>query len=154
MGTSTLALVNKGCTFELVTNGVSESGGKLSMTFLPLIGSEMGAAELCALFNGEEEFDVMNDNTVMNVYRNYTLCNSVEFIANYSLGTTYHCPECDAVIEDPAATTCWNCNAAFDAPTPVEETGNVWKVVSQIPDINDRMDDAEEAIEDIISVIL
>ena len=142
---------SKGYEFELAPNGVIHSTNKqLVLTFLP---GEYTAEELLDICSGNTEITYKQGDTAIQTNRNYILCNEVAIIRDYMIRTEYHCPVCDAVV-DAGATTCSSCNAAFEGPNMVEIRGTVARVTVQIPNIDARMNDAENAIEDIIRSIL
>lgn len=143
-------VLSNGSEFELVPNATSTSGNVLTVTFKP---GEKTVEELLSLWEGNDSISVKVDDTSIQVYSNYTHCAAVTIIPDYLVSTKYECPECSAEVAADA-TTCAACNATFEAPTLVEERVKVCTVKVSIPDINDRMTDVEDSVNDIINTIL
>jgi len=143
-------VLSKGYEFELVPNGIATSGNDVTVTFLP---GDYTVEELMGIWAGNTTMTVKIDDTSIRVLNGYTKCNNMTRITDYLICNKYYCPQCHAEVE-PTATKCAECNAAFEAPTMEEVRATVCKVICNIPNINDRMSDAEDAIEDIIDTIL
>ena len=143
-------VLSKGYEFEIVPNAVSTPSNALQITFLP---GTYTAEQLLAIWAGNSTITITVDDTAIRQFKGYTVFSNLNIIADYLISTKYVCPECKAEVE-PTATTCATCNAAFEAPELVETRGTVCTVKVTIPDINNRMDNAEDAIEDIIDTIL
>lgn len=143
-------VLSNGQEFELVVNGVSE-GNPLSLSFLP---QEYGVEQLMTIFSGNDTIKVVDTNgTSLHVFRNYTICNEMTRVNHYHDYDAYVCPVCKQ--EVPAeSTVCPHCSAEYEHPDTVEHYVDMCVAKLTIPDINDRMDDAEDAIEDIIETIL
>lgn len=144
-------VLSKGYEFELVPNAVSVSGDVISVTLKP---GDKTVEQLLAIWEGNDVMTVKIDDTAIQVHNNFTHCIAVTVVPNYLVGTEYVCPECGVVLDDPMATTCPACNAAFEAPEMKEIRAAVCTVKCAIPDINARMSDVEESVSDIINTIL
>ena len=143
-------VLSKGYEFDLIPNGVIGGAEKAEFRFLP---GETSVADMIDAWTDNDEIVVQNGETSVSFYRNMTICNSVELLNDYWYDTKYVCPECGAEVAIDA-TTCPECNAAFDAPNAEELRGLVCHTKVATPDINARMSDAEDAIEDIIATII
>ena len=143
-------ILSNGQEFELVVNGVS-GGNPLSISFLPL---EYTVEQLMTMFSGNEEITIVDTNgTTITKYRNYTICNEMTRVNHYHDVDIFVCPECKQ--EVPAeSTVCPHCGAEYEHPETEEHYVDMCIAKLTMPDINDRMDDAEDAIEDIIDTIL
>ena len=143
-------VLSNGAEFELIPNAVSTAGNVLTVLFKP---GDKTAEQMISLWENNETITVKVGDADIQRYANYTLFKSVTITPNYLISTEYVCPECGAAV-DHMATTCPECNAAFDAPKMVEVRDTVCTVKVAIPDINDRMNDVEDSIGDIISTLL
>ena len=143
-------VLSKGYEFDLVAGGISEYDNKLEISFKP---GKYTVEQLLEMFEGNDIFTVKNGTISIQVFRNYTNCKSINLELNYFIDSTFVCPECHVPVESDA-TNCASCNATFEGPEVQEVRGPVAKIVCVVPDINDRMNDAEESIEDLINTIL
>lgn len=144
-------VLSKGYEFELVPNAVNANSNTITITFKP---GEYTVEQLLGIWSGNETMTVKIDDTSINVYSNYTKCASVTIVPNYLISTEYVCPACGAQLADPNATTCTECDATFDAPTMTEIRATVCTIKCMVPDINDRMNDVEDSVDDLISSML
>ena len=142
-------VLSSGYEFDIVPNGYRVEKNSVTFTFLPL---EYTVEQLMGFWNNLSAITVKNGETSIRVFSNYSKCDSMTRVTNYLLENKYYCPECHTEVE-PTATTCPSCNAAFEDPTMEEVRVVVCKVTCEIPDVNDRLADAEDAIEDIINSI-
>ena len=143
-------ILSDGHEFELVSNGVSRYENDLEIKFQP---GEFTVEQLIKMWNGNDTITVKDENVSLRVFRGFTVCNVVTIELDYFIDTQFVCPECDHKV-DFSATTCDSCNAAFEAPKTKEVRGPVCTVKCSMPNLNDRMSDAEDAIEDLIGTIL
>lgn len=143
-------VLSKGYEFELVSNGVAGGSDKAEFKFLP---GETSLADMIDIWSDNDLITVQNGETSTSFYRNMTVCNSVELINDYWYDTKYVCPECGAEVAIDA-TTCPECNATFEAPEAQELRALVCSVKVAVPDINARVSDVEDAVEDIIATII
>lgn len=143
-------VLSNGNEFELVPNATSTSGNILTVTFKP--GTKT-VEELLSIWEGNDAITVKVDDTSIQVYNNYTRCTAVTAIPDYLISIKHVCPECGVEVAADAK-TCDACNAAFEAPTVTEERVKVCVVKVSIPDINDRVADVEDSINDIINTVL
>lgn len=144
-------VLSKGYEFELIPNAVNANNSVITITFKP---GDKTVEELLSIWSGNETMTVKIDDTSINVYTNYTKCASVTVTPNYLISTEYVCPACGAALEDPNATTCTVCDATFEAPAMNEIRGTVCTIKCMVPDINDRMNDVEDSVDDLISSML
>lgn len=145
-------VLSKGYEFELVPNAVSANSNVITITFKK--PSDKTIEQLLGIWEGNDTLTVKIDETSINVYTNFTKCTSVTVTPNYLVSTEYKCPECGAMLADPNATTCTECDATFDAPTMTEVRDTVCTVKCMVPDINDRMNDVEDSVDDLIGSML
>lgn len=143
-------ILSKGYEFDLVAGGISEYDNKLEISFIP---GEYTVEQLLEMFEGNNTFTVKNSNVSVQVFKNYINCKSINLELDCFIDSTTVCPECHAPVKSNA-TDCASCNATFESPEIQEVHAPVAKIVCVIPDINDRMNDAEESIEDLINTIL
>lgn len=146
-------VLSKGYEFDLVTDGVRETadGNTAIITFVP---GEYTVEQLLEIWKGNSTISVKLGDTSIHVINNMTNCSSVSLVPDYLIRTIHVCPECGVEVE-ATAINCYNCNAAFENGPAIQQIrGTVCVAKIQVPNINDRMNDAEESIEDIINTIL
>lgn len=143
-------VLSKGYEFELVTDGIVARDNYITVKFVP---GEYTVEQLLAMWKGNSTIQVKLDETAVREFKGFMTCSEVTLTPDYLISTKFVCPECETEV-GPHFVNCPNCNASFEHPKMIERRGTVCTVKCSIPDINARMSDAEESIEDIINEIL
>lgn len=146
-------VLSNGAEYRLVTDGVNEYNGVLTLKVRPMEGTTKTAEEVLKDFTGNDTITAKIDDTAIRIFTNYTKVKDVRLVPNYVVNTKYVCPECSEPVEN-TATTCTKCNATFDAPTISEETDTIFILNVTTPDVNDRLNDVENAITEIGASLL
>ena len=146
-------VLSNGAEYRLVTDGVNEYNGVLTLKVRPMEGATKTAEEVLADFTGNDTITAKIDDTAIRIFTNYTKVKEVRLVPNFVVNTKYVCPECNEPVEN-TATTCEKCNATFDAPTITEETDTIFILNVTAPDVNDRLNDVESAITEIGASLL
>lgn len=143
-------VLSKGYEFETVTDAIRTGTDYAAFTFIP---GEFTMDQLVNIWEGNNQIKFCIDDKEVRVFNNFTRVNQMTLIPRYLIKTLFKCPECGVEVE-PDAVNCHACNAAFERPESEAIIGPVYTVKLTLPDINDRMADAEDSIEDIINTIL
>ena len=146
-------VLSNGAEYRLVTDGVNEYNGVLTLKVRPMEGATKTAAEVLADFTGNDTITAKLDDNAIRIFINHTKVKEVSLVPNFVVNTKYVCPECNEPVEN-TATTCAKCNATFDAPTITEETDTIFVLNVTAPDVNDRLNDVESAITEIGASLL
>ena len=146
-------VLSKGAEYRLVTDGVNEYNGVLNLKVRPMEGVTKTAEEVLADFTGNDTITAKIDDTAIRIFTNFTKVKDVRIVPNFVVNTKYVCPECNEAVES-TATTCAKCNATFDAPKMAEETDTIFVLNVTTPDVNDRLNDVENAITEIGASLL
>lgn len=140
-------ILSNGQEFDLVPGGIDATKKDcVTFTFVP---GEHTVEQLMEMWANNSKITVKNGKVSMQTFENFTKCNYVSIIKDYKIDTVPVCPKCKMEV-DFFATEC-KCGEKFEGPTMKETRGTVCVVRVHIPDINDRMTDAENAIEGLIS---
>ena len=146
-------VLSNGAEYRLVTDGVNEYNGVLTLKVRPMEGATKTAEEVLADFTGNDTITAKIDNTSIQVITGMTVVKNVQLVPNFVIETKYVCPECGADVEN-TATTCAACNATFDGPTMKEVTATIFVVNVGAPDINERLTQLESSVDMIGSTML
>ena len=146
-------VLSNGAEYRLVTDGVNEYNGVLTLKVRPMEGATKTAEEVLEDFTDNDTITAKIDDTAIRIFTNYTKVKEVKLVPNFVVNTKYVCPECNEPVEN-TATTCAKCNATFDAPTITEETDTIFILNVTAPDVNDRLNDVESAITEIGASLL
>ena len=146
-------VLSNGAEYRLVTDGVNEYNGVLTLKVRPMEGVTKTTEEVLEDFTDNDTITAKIDDTAFRIFTNYTKVKDVKLIPNFVVNTKYECPECKETVES-AAITCEKCNATFDAPELAEETDTIFVLNITAPDVNDRLNDIESAVTEIGASLL
>ena len=146
-------VLSNGAEYRLVTDGVNEYNGVLTLKVRPMEGATKTAEEVLADFTGNDTITAKIDDTAIQIITGKTVVRNVQLVPNFVIDTKYVCPECGADVEN-TATTCAACNATFDGPTMKEVTATIFVVNVGAPDVNDRLTQLESSVDMIGSTML
>lgn len=146
-------VLSNGVEYRLVTDGVNEYNGVLTLKVRPMEGVTKTTEEVLEDFTDNDTITAKIDDTAIRIFTNYTKVKDVKLVPNFVVNTKYECPECKETVES-TATTCEKCNATFDAPELAEETDTIFVLNITAPDVNDRLNDIETAVTEIGASLL
>ena len=143
-------ILSNGPEFELVPDGLRHTSEGVFFTF---ILGEKTLDQILKDWTGNDTITVKMEDISIQMFENYTKCTKVNIIPDYLIKTIPVCPTCGLDV-GPGEVKCPHeeCAAEFpDGPDYRDIHDNVCTVCVNMANINDRMKDAENAIDCIIA---